>query len=75
MSKSVGLGPEAFTPDDDQSARVPAAITFLIAASGTTMLGVGAAFWALAGGLIAWAALTRGERREPANGAQAAVKP
>ncbi|WP_147107893.1 benzoate/H(+) symporter BenE family transporter [Nesterenkonia populi] len=39
--------------------RVPAAATFLIAASGVTVLGIGAAFWALLGGLVLWAALVR----------------
>lgn len=49
---------------DDQHARVPAATTFLIAASGTTIAGVGAAFWALAGGLVVWAALVRRTSRD-----------
>ncbi|TWS18731.1 benzoate/H(+) symporter BenE family transporter [Tsukamurella asaccharolytica] len=35
----------------DESARVPAAVTFIVAASGTTVAGVGAAFWALVAGI------------------------
>lgn len=37
----------------DESARVPAAVTLVVAASGTTVAGVGAAFWALVIGVIA----------------------
>ena len=40
--------------------RIPAAATFLTAASGMTILGIGSAFWALAVGLFLWALLTRG---------------
>ncbi|NQD89641.1 benzoate transporter, partial [Paenarthrobacter sp. CM16] len=32
--------------------RIPACITFLLAASGLSFAGVGAAFWALAGGIL-----------------------
>jgi benzoate membrane transport protein len=38
----------------------PALITVLVAASGTTILGIGAAFWSLVAGLIAHALLVRG---------------
>ena len=36
----------------DESEREPAAITFLVAASGISIAGVGAAFWALVAGLV-----------------------
>ncbi|SDW84759.1 benzoate membrane transport protein [Arthrobacter sp. cf158] len=40
--------------------RIPACITFLLAASGLSFAGVGAAFWALAGGLLVrWMLKTR----------------
>lgn len=38
---------------DDEKQRDAAVITFLITASGVTLLGVGAAFWGLIGGVIA----------------------
>lgn len=37
----------------DEAARIPAAMTLVVAASGTTVAGVGAAFWALVVGVIA----------------------
>ncbi|QVI28494.1 benzoate/H(+) symporter BenE family transporter [Mycolicibacterium neoaurum] len=37
----------------DESARLPAAVTLVVAASGTTVAGVGSAFWALVVGVIA----------------------
>lgn len=37
----------------DESARIPAAMTLVVAASGTTVAGVGAAFWALVVGVTA----------------------
>lgn len=37
----------------DESDRLPAAVTLVIAASGTTVAGVGSAFWALLAGMIA----------------------
>lgn len=37
----------------DESARLPAAVTLIVAASGTTVAGVGSAFWALVVGVIA----------------------
>ncbi len=40
---------------EDETEREPAAITFLVAASGISVLGVGAAFWALVAGLaVRW---------------------
>lgn len=38
--------------------RMPAVVTFLIAASGIALLGIGAAFWALVAGLLVRAVLT-----------------
>ena len=38
--------------------REAAVVTFLVAASGVTVLGIGAAFWALTAGLVVYAALT-----------------
>lgn len=44
--------------------RIPACITFLLAASGIAFAGVGAAFWALAGGIvIRWLLKDRGPRK------------
>lgn len=37
---------------DDPGERIPAVVTFLVAASGIAVLGVSAAFWALAAGLL-----------------------
>lgn len=37
---------------DDPGERLPAVVTFLVAASGITVLGVSAAFWALVAGLL-----------------------
>ncbi|TWS25403.1 benzoate/H(+) symporter BenE family transporter [Tsukamurella sputi] len=45
----------------DESARVPAAVTFIVAASGTTVGGVGSAFWALVVGIAVY--LILGVRR------------
>jgi len=45
----------------EESQRDAAVITFLITASGVTLLGVGSAFWGLVGGVIAHAALTFGK--------------
>jgi benzoate membrane transport protein len=38
----------------DAKLREPALITFLVSASGLSLLGIGAAFWGLVAGLIAW---------------------
>lgn len=40
--------------------RIPAALTLVVAASGVTVAGVGAAFWALVAGLVAFAVLRWG---------------
>ena len=40
--------------------RIPAALTFVTAASGVTFAGIGGAFWALVVGLVSWAVLRRG---------------
>ncbi|RBO71462.1 benzoate/H(+) symporter BenE family transporter, partial [Microbacterium sp. H6] len=37
---------------DDPGERIPAVVTFLVAASGIAVLGVSAAFWALVAGLL-----------------------
>jgi benzoate membrane transport protein len=34
--------------------RMPAMVTFLVAASGVSAFGIGSAFWALIAGLIVW---------------------
>jgi len=46
--------------------REAAAITFVVAASGLSFLGIGAAFWALAAGLLVHAVLPRRHARPPA---------
>ena len=38
----------------DISTREPAFITFLVTASGFSMWGIGAAFWGLVAGAVAW---------------------
>ncbi|MUK02923.1 benzoate/H(+) symporter BenE family transporter [Vibrio cholerae] len=47
----------------DPAGRMSGAVTFLLAASGLTVAGVGGAFWALAGGLVVRATLERGALR------------
>ncbi|WP_036319476.1 benzoate/H(+) symporter BenE family transporter, partial [Microbacterium indicum] len=49
----------------DTAHRLPAVVTFLVGASGVTILGIGAAFWALLVGLVAYAVL---RPRAPAAG-------
>jgi len=39
---------------EDISTREPALITFLVTASGFSLWGIGAAFWGLVAGAIAW---------------------
>ena len=39
----------------DEAAREPALITFLVTASGVTLLSVGSAFWGLVAGVVATA--------------------
>jgi len=52
----------ALTPEP----REPALLALLVAASGVTLLGVGAAFWGLVAGLGAAAALSRRPAAPPA---------
>jgi benzoate membrane transport protein len=47
---------------DDPGERVPAVVTFLVAASGISLLGVSAAFWALVAGLLVRTVLHAGRR-------------
>lgn len=49
---------------DDPGERLPAVVTFLVAASGIAVLGVSAAFWALVAGLLVRTVLHLGKRRE-----------
>ncbi|WP_431075284.1 benzoate/H(+) symporter BenE family transporter [Microbacterium phyllosphaerae] len=46
---------------DDPGERIPAVVTFLVAASGISLLGVSAAFWALVAGLLVRTALHLGK--------------
>ncbi|WP_139057863.1 benzoate/H(+) symporter BenE family transporter [Tsukamurella pseudospumae] len=41
----------------EEAARVPAAVTFVVAASGTTVAGIGSAFWALVVGIVVYVLL------------------
>ncbi|MFT4263738.1 MAG: benzoate/H(+) symporter BenE family transporter [Nocardioides sp.] len=54
------LGGSVATALSDPGERTAATVTFVIAASGTTIAGVGAAFWALVGGLVVRALLRPG---------------
>lgn len=47
----------------DEADRVPAAVTFIVAASGTTVAGVGSAFWALVVGVVVHLVLRPGKSR------------
>jgi benzoate membrane transport protein len=47
---------------DDPGERLPAVVTFLVAASGIAIAGVSAAFWALAAGLVVRTVLHLGRR-------------
>ncbi len=47
---------------DDPGERLPAVVTFLVAASGIAIAGVGAAFWALLAGLVVREVLHAGRR-------------
>lgn len=53
---------QALTDEDDREA---AAVCFLVAASGVTVLGIGAAFWALVAGLLLRPVLTHRSRVSP----------
>lgn len=55
---TIASGLRAALHDDAQ--REPALITFLVTASGVTLLGVGSAFWGLVAGLVALLLLRRG---------------
>lgn len=63
---TIGGSLSAAVSDDKQ--REPAIVTFLIAASGVSLWGIGAPFWALVGGLIVLAMLSwrpaKGETRQ-----------
>lgn len=48
---------------DDPGERLPAVVTFVVAASGVSVLGIGAAFWALLAGLLVRGVLHVGRRR------------
>ncbi|WP_461471053.1 benzoate/H(+) symporter BenE family transporter [Microbacterium sp. HJ5] len=48
---------------DDPGERLPAVVTFLVAASGVSIAGVSAAFWALVAGLVVRTVLPVGRRR------------
>lgn len=48
---------------DDPGERLPAVVTFLVAASGIAILGVSAAFWALVAGLVVRFVMHVGRRR------------
>ncbi|MFS0853737.1 benzoate/H(+) symporter BenE family transporter [Microbacterium sp. 179-I 3D4 NHS] len=50
---------------DDPGERLPAVVTFLVAASGISVLGVSAAFWALVAGLLVRTVLHIGRRVPP----------
>jgi benzoate membrane transport protein len=57
LFNTIASGLLAAVRDDGQ--REPAVITFLVTASGVTLLGVGSAFWGLVAGLVALAMLRR----------------
>jgi benzoate membrane transport protein len=44
---------------EDADLRLPAVITFLVGASGFAVWGIGAAFWALASGVLVWQVLKK----------------
>ncbi len=50
----------------DETNRVPAAVTFVVAASGVSLAGIGSAFWALSVGLLVAAVLRPRRRAESA---------
>lgn len=55
LLSTLGTSLQAATAQHET--RIPAVATFLIAASGVSVLGIGAAFWALLAGLLLWAVL------------------
>lgn len=59
----------------DPSERESAVVAFVVAASGITVLGVGAAFWALVAGLVVRAAIRRTPPAASGDGEEAGVQP
>lgn len=59
---------------EEEASRVPAVIAFVVAASGITVFGVGAPFWALGAGCAAWFVLRRNAPR-PADGSRSRPAP
>jgi benzoate membrane transport protein len=55
LFSAIGSGLATALREDTQ--REPALITFLITASGVSLLGIGSAFWGLVEGLVAVAVL------------------
>ncbi|GAA3655504.1 benzoate/H(+) symporter BenE family transporter [Microbacterium marinilacus] len=53
------LGSSLRAAVEDDAGRIPAVIAFVVAASGVSVLGIGAAFWALLAGLLSHALLRR----------------
>lgn len=51
------LGSSLAAASADPAERMPAAVAFVVASSGITLLGIGAAFWALVAGLVVRAVL------------------
>lgn len=47
------------TATEDVSLRLPAVVTFLVGASGFSVWGIGAAFWALLAGVVVWQVLKK----------------
>jgi benzoate membrane transport protein len=44
---------------EDADMRLPAVVTFLVGASGFSVWGIGAAFWALVTGVLVWLVLKK----------------
>jgi benzoate membrane transport protein len=57
------LGSSLAAATEHAESRIAATVTFVVAASGVSVLGVGAAFWALVAGLVLWTVL--GVRKAP----------
>lgn len=57
------LGSSLSAAAERPEGRVAATVTFVVAASGVSILGVGAAFWALVAGLVVWT--VTGARKTP----------
>jgi benzoate membrane transport protein len=58
LFNTIATGLTAAMRDDAQ--REPAVITFLVTASGVSLLGVGSAFWGLVAGAITLVVVRRG---------------